>query len=81
MTKKFSIKLNQDPQEVFLKFKTAAAKNGVGLEGDRRLGHFSGKGIEGSYDISGDVLNITLEKKPMLLSWSTLEAKVRDFLA
>jgi hypothetical protein len=81
MTKKFSIKLNRDPHEVFVSFKTAAAKNGVGLNGDHRLGHFSGKGIEGRYDLSGDVLNITIVKKPMLLGWSMIEAKVRDFFA
>jgi hypothetical protein len=81
MTKKFSIKLNRDPHEVFVKFKTAAAKNGVGLNGDHRLGHFSGKGIEGRYDFIGDVLNITIVKKPMLVGWSMIEAKVRDFFA
>ena len=81
MTKKFSIKLTDDPHAVFVKFKTTAEKNGVGLSGDHRLGHFSGRGIEGRYDLSGDVLHITIEKKPMLFGWSLIEAKVRDFFS
>ena len=81
MTKKFSIQLNRDPLEVFANFKAAAEKNGVGLSGDHRLGQFKGKGIEGRYDIIGDVLNITIVKKPMLLGWAIVESKVREFFA
>ena len=81
MTKKFSIKLTDDPHEVFVKFKTTAEKNGVDLSGDHRLGHFSGRGIEGRYDFRGDVLHITIEKKPMLFGWALIEAKVRVFFS
>lgn len=81
MTKKLSIKLTREPQEVFANLKTAASQNGVNLDGDHRLGHFSGKGIEGSYAISGDVLNITIMKKPMLIGWSLIESKVRQLFA
>ncbi len=79
--KKFSIKLAQDPHEVFAKFKATAEKNGVGLKGDHQLGHFSGKGIEGHYELGGDVLNITIVKKPFLFGWPMIETKVRDFFA
>jgi len=81
MAKKFSIQLTREPHEVFASFKTAAEKNGVGLNGDHRLGQFSGKGIEGRYDFNGNMLHITIEKKPMLFAWSMIEAKVRDFFA
>ncbi len=77
--KNFSIKLTRDPQEVFEKFKATAAKNGVALKGDPMLGKFSGKGIVGSYELSGDILTITIEEKPFLFGWSMIEAKVRDF--
>jgi hypothetical protein len=79
MTKKFSIKLTRDPSEVFTQFKAYAAKNGVGVSGDHQLGQFNGKGIVGSYALSGKTLNITIEKKPMLLGWSLIENKVREF--
>ena len=77
--KKFSINLARDPHEVFAKFKATAEKNGVSLKGDHQNGQFKGKGIEGSYSLNDDVLNITIEKKPMLFSWSLIEAKVREF--
>ncbi len=79
MTKKFSIRLTHDAHEVVSKFKTAAEKNGVRLMGDHRLGQFSGKGIEGRYDIDEDVLTLTIVKKPVLIGWSLIEAKLRDF--
>ena len=81
MTKKFYIKLARGHQEVFEQFKTSAAKNGVDVNGDHRLGHFSGRGIEGRYNFTDDVLDITIVKKPMLIGWSLIEAKVREFFA
>ncbi|MFM8332156.1 MAG: hypothetical protein ACKN9T_10745 [Candidatus Methylumidiphilus sp.] len=80
MSKQFSIKMSHDAREVVAKFKSAAEKNDVRFNGDEHKGQFSGKGIEGHYAISGDVLTITIEKKPMLIGWSLIEAKVRDFL-
>ncbi len=79
MTKKFSVQLTHDAHEVVAKFKNVAAKNGVHLSGDHRLGQFSGKGIEGQYDIHGDVLTLTILKKPLLIGWPMIEAKLRDF--
>lgn len=79
MSKQFSIKMTRDAHEVVAKFKSAAEKNDVRFKGDDRNGRFSGKGIEGHYAISGDVLTITIEKKPMLVGWSLIETKVLDF--
>ena len=79
MKNKFSVKLTKDPQEVVAQFKSAAQKNGFELVGGVRLGHFSGKGIEGRYSISGEDLTIVIEKKPIFISWSMIETKMREF--
>lgn len=79
--KTFSIKLTRSAPEVVAKFKTAAEKNGVRFNGDHQQGQFGGMGIEGRYGIDGETLTITIGKKPILLTWSMIEAKLRDFLA
>lgn len=79
--KTFSVKLTRSPQEVVAKFKCAAEKNSFRFRGDDLQGSFNGMGIQGRYDIDGDLLTVTIEKKPMLLGWSMIEAKVREFLA
>ena len=79
--KTFSIKLTRNPQEVVAKFKAAAEKNNFRFNGDDHRGVFNGMGIEGRYDIEGDILAVTIEKKPMLLGWSMIEGKVRQFIA
>ena len=79
MSKHFSVKITGDAQAAVAKFKSTAKKNDVLLEGDHLAGQFNGKGIEGRYDINGDILTIYIEKKPVLIPWSLIEAKVRDF--
>ncbi len=79
MTKKFSITLTRDPHDVFTQFKAYAAKNGVEVRGDHIAGQFNGKGIQGNFSLTGGTLNITIEKKPIILSWSLIENKVREF--
>ena len=79
MSKQFSVKFKGDAGAAVAKFKATAEKNDVLLNGDHRAGQFSGKGIEGRYDISGDDLTIIIEKKPLLIPWALIEAKVREF--
>ncbi len=81
MTHKFDVKLNRDAHDVVAKFKTVAEKNGVHMSGDHQHGKFIGMGIEGRYQIEGDVLTLTILKKPMLISWSLMEAKVREYFS
>lgn len=81
MSKTIEVKLNRDPQEVVAKFKATAEKNGVHMAGDHQGGEFHGKGIEGRYAIVGDALTITLLKKPIFLSWSLMETKVREYFS
>ena len=79
--KKFSIKLNLHPHEVFAKSKANADNNGVTLKGDHQIGQFSGKGIEGTYELNGDILTITIVEKPFFYSWSLIETKVRELFS
>jgi len=79
MSKQFSVKFTGDAEATVAKFKTVASKNGVSLEGDHCAGQFNGMGLEGRYVIDGDELTIAIEKKPLFLSWSMIESKVKGF--
>lgn len=81
MSKQFAITLTSDAHEVVDRFKATAQKNNFQFSGNERLGQFSGKGIEGQYAIKGNLLTITIGKKPMLIPWSLIESTVRDFFA
>lgn len=77
--KKFSVNIAHDPSEVVSNIKTAAKKNGIHFIGNTDAGHFSGKGIQGKYAIHEQTLLVTIEKKPIFLSWPMIEAKLREF--
>lgn len=81
MSKQFLITLTSDAREVVERFKATAQKNNFQFNGDYRLGRFSGRGIEGRYEINGNSLAIIIDKKPMLISWPLIESTVRDFFA
>jgi hypothetical protein len=81
MSKSFSVKLSREPSQVVAEFKTAAAQNNFNFAGDESQGRFSGKGIEGHYDINGDALTVTIEKKPLMATWALVESKLKGFFA
>lgn len=79
MSKSIQLKLNSAPDEVVARAKTAASHHGVRFVGDEQTGHFEGHGIEGSYWIVEDMISIRILKKPFIIPWSLIEAKVRDY--
>lgn len=58
----------------------AAAGEGVILTGDTRAGSFSGKGIAGSYTVSGSAITFRIDKKPFYITesmiWERLEKMI-----
>lgn len=81
MAKTFAVKLPEDTLTALADAKAAAKQNGVDFIGDHLSGHFKGKGIEGCYEISENVLAVTVLKKPLILPWSLIEATVMEFLS
>jgi hypothetical protein len=79
MSKKFEVVLSASPGDFLNKVQTSARSSGVELKGDESCGRFSGKGIEGAYEIQGNVLAIRIVKKPLLMPWALIELAVRDY--
>lgn len=57
----------------------AAQENNAAFEGDTSSGSFSGKGVEGSYELEGSTVHVTVTDKPGLASWSKVESKLQEF--
>src|SRR5215204_4617614 len=75
----FTINTNKDPQTLVEEARKAAEENKAAFEGDTNSGNFSGKGVEGSYEIEGSTVHVTVTDKPRLASWSRVESKLEEF--
>jgi hypothetical protein len=78
-TKTFSVKTQKDPDTLVKEARQVAKENDATLEGDSSSGRFSGKGVEGNYEIEGQTVEVTITEKPTLAPWSKVESKVREF--
>ena len=75
----FTINTNKDPQTLVDEARQAAEENNATFKGDTNSGSFSGKGVEGSYEIEGSTVHVTVTDKPSLASWSKVESKLQEF--
>ncbi|WP_228719977.1 hypothetical protein [Methylococcus geothermalis] len=81
MSKVIEIKIGSEPQSLVAKAEKAAREKGMVFSGDETTGSFSGNGVEGVYEFRGDLLAITITKKPFVLPWAVIEASVKSFFA
>ena len=72
----FSIPFQGSPEDVFKKAKGAVEKQGGNFEGTSSGGNFSINvfgTISGTYTVSGQNLEISIEEKPMMIPCSAIE--------
>lgn len=77
MKKSIKLKIVVHPDELVTKAKNAAEKHGLRFIGDTEKGLIKGVGIEAHYLLRENVLTVNIVRKPLLLSWTKLEQKVR----
>lgn len=73
----FSIPFSISPEHIVRKAKAAIQGQGGEYTGDEGTGNFSVNvlgSISGSYTISGQVMHVTIESKPMFIPCSQIEA-------
>lgn len=85
MACQFSIPFAGSPAEVLNKAKSAVQSQGGQFEGNDQGGNFNvtvfGNTIKGSYTVSGQSLQMTIEDKPFLLPCSTIEGFLKNQLS
>ena len=72
----FSIPFQGSPEDVFNKAKAAVQKQGGNFDGNSSSGNFSINvfgTISGTYTVSGQNLEISIEEKPMMIPCSAIE--------
>jgi hypothetical protein len=78
-TKTFRVETQKDADTLVSEARQVAKENDATFEGDSSSGSFSGKGVEGNYEIEGQTVQVTITDKPTLAPWSKVEAKVKEF--
>jgi len=81
----FSIEYPKPKDEMVMQLKKAVEAQADGVfNGDTSAGEFSfsarGFDLAGGYCISGDVIEVSVFKKPWLLSCKKIEAEIRKYL-
>lgn len=80
----FSIPFTGTPEQVLSKAKSAIETQGGQFSSNGQGGTFSISvlgTISGSFAISGQSLNVAIEKKPMLIGCGVIESTLRDQLS
>ena len=77
--KTFSVNTTKNPDTLVSEARQVAEENDATFKGDRNSGSFSGNGVEGSYEIEGSTVHVTVTDKPKLATWSKVESKINEF--
>lgn len=81
MARVFQIPLKEHPEILLNKAEKMARENQVHFIADQVEGHFSGKGVEGSYRFDGEVLVVSVARKPPFVTWGMVEKMLHKFFA
>lgn len=78
----FTIPFSGSPTDILNRAKSAVQGQGGVFRGDDNSGAFQvsvlGSAIKGSYTISGQAFNITIDSKPFLIPCSTIEGFLKN---
>ena len=77
----FSISFSGNPAKILEKAKSAIEGQGGNFSGDLTSGSFSVQvmgSISGSYTITGQVMNINIDSKPMFIGCSQIESFMKN---
>jgi len=77
---KFTIRKPANMESVLAQVSTKIRNGGGTFTGSKTRGDFSGSGVSGFYTV-GDCIEITVVKKPFVVTMSMIEARIRDFFA
>ena len=81
MARVFHIPLNEHPEILLNKAQQMALANQVHFIADQVEGHFSGKGLEGTYRFENEMIIVNVAKKPPFVTWNMVEKMLRKFFA
>ena len=80
----FSIPFSGSPSDLLLRAQAAIHEQGGQFRGDDSSGFFNltvlGSEIKGSFNVSGQELNVTIDSKPFMIPCSTIQSYLTKHL-
>ena len=80
MEQVFVYQLVGDRAQKLDQIKAVAAEKGVFFNGDLNGGQFSGRGLIGTYSISGSTITVVITTKPFIVSSAYIDSQLRAFI-
>ena len=82
----FIVKLKDEISSILSKMKSIITGKGGSFEGNKERGSFEGKSVLGTItgeyrSISDNEIEITIDDKPLVMSYSTIEAEIKKYLS
>ena len=82
----FIVKLKDEVSSILSKMKSIIMGKGGSFQGNKEHGSFEGKSvlgtIKGEYrSISDNEIEITIDDKPLVMSYSTIETEIKKYLS
>lgn len=75
----FDIKKPDNLEEVLFSVTQDIKREGGTLKGDINSGEISIQGVEGTYKVEGDVIKITITKKPFIITESRVKEEIKKY--
>jgi len=75
----FEIPKPQNIKKTLLSTRQKIISGGGAFSGDEKSGKFSGKGVDGIYDTGDSAIRITIAKKPLIYSESSVQTAIEDY--
>jgi len=82
----FIVKLKDEVSSILSKMKSIITGKGGSFEGNKECGSFEGESVLGTItgeyrSISDNEIEITIDDKPLVMSYSTIEAEIKKYLS
>ena len=81
MHQTFTLSFQGDPVAMVKRAKQIAAQNHVQFEGNEHTGTFSGDGVAGGYTVNGQIVTITIDRKPFYVTVAMIQSHLQQFFA
>ncbi|MEW5774204.1 MAG: hypothetical protein AB1916_11850 [Thermodesulfobacteriota bacterium] len=81
MVKSFAAPLARDPEALVAAAREQARAAGALFEGDAAAGRFAARGVEGTYEVAGGQVRVTVTRMPAFAPWSLVEGELRKFFS
>lgn len=79
MARKYCFEITGGKEDFFVRVTKEAEEHGVHLKGSLKAGEVNKYGAKATWELSGQVLVVTIHRIPILISWGLVEGKIDEY--